>query len=193
MPAGEGFPVSQVGRLSPDQAIPGNPVEPGMCGAAIGQRAGPPGLPMLRRQPFAPPHSNTRSHHSHTSWQSSFSMEPLGELFHGLTRWCTIQPDHARRTRLPTLPCERAARPVPNRIASVAVVYFVAPCGGRLVSQFARAHSSSVEHRLGGGKSRVAGEDTPSCSASVCRPPRLPCPVCPIVATAIATAISDAP
>ena len=37
----------------------------------------------------------------------------------------------------------------------------------------ARAHSSSVVHRLGGGKSRVAGEDTPSCSASVCRPPSL--------------------
>jgi hypothetical protein len=29
-------------------------------------------------------------------------------------------------------------------------------------------------HRLGGGKSRVAGEDTPPCSASVRRPPSLP-------------------
>jgi hypothetical protein len=32
---------------------------------------------------------------------------------------------------------------------------------------------STLLRRLGDGKSRVAGEDTPPCSASVCRPPSL--------------------
>jgi hypothetical protein len=33
-----------------------------------------------------------------------------------------------------------------------------------------------VVHRLGGGKGLVAGEDTPSCSSSICRPPSLRLP-----------------
>ena len=37
-----------------------------------------------------------------------------------------------------------------------------------------RSLGSTQLHRLGGGKSRVAGEDTPSCSASVRRSPSLP-------------------
>ncbi len=47
----------------------------------------------------------------------------------------------------------------------------------------AKAHPASVNRRLEGGKSLLAGRGYAQCSSSVCRPPRLPFSGCQTVAT----------
>ena len=64
----------------------------------------------------------------------------------------------ASRARIRPMLCERSPTPEPSGNAGA---------DGLL--------GSTQLHRLGGGESRVAGEDTPPCSASVGRPPSLPC------------------